>query len=38
MNESVFEIVEKSCETLNLDFSSAEFAALADNFGKNIRF
>ena len=30
MNESVFEIVEKSCETLKLDFSSAEFAALAE--------
>lgn len=30
MNESVFEIVEKSCETLKLDFSSTEFAALAE--------
>ncbi len=30
MNESVFELVEKSCETLKLDFSSAEFAALAE--------
>ena len=30
MNESVFELVEKSCETLKLDFSSAEFATLAE--------
>lgn len=30
MNESAFEIVEKSCETLKLDFSSAEFAILAE--------
>ena len=30
MNESVFELVEKSFEALKLDFSSAEFAILAE--------
>ena len=29
MTESVFEIVEKSCQILKLDFSSAELAILA---------
>ena len=30
MNDSVFELVEKSCEALKLDFSSSEFAILAE--------
>ena len=29
MTESVFETVEKSCQVLKLDFSSAELAILA---------
>jgi len=31
MNDSIFEVVEKSSQTLKLDFSSAEFARLAED-------
>ena len=30
MSDSVFETVEKSCQILKLDFSSVEFAKLAE--------
>ena len=29
MNDTLFESIERSCRILRLDFSSAEFAALA---------
>jgi len=32
MNDAVFGSIEKSCRILRLDFFSAEFAALADEF------
>ena len=32
MSESVYELVEKSCQTLRLDLSSLEFARLAEEY------